>query len=216
MSDILRPMKGGPSWIYNERYTIEAKAEGTPNRRTMMGPMLQALLEDRFHLKVHQETEEAAVYALTVAKSGPKLQRLEEGGCTPIAAGPTPGQNKPRCGTVHSGRSGTNRTFDVVGLSVAGFSGLLRGFLDRPVIDKTELTGLFNFHLEFAPDEFTKGIFFSSDDSTSSGVSATPSDQSLGQSIFGALQQQLGLKLEQAKGPHGFLVIDHVGGLSEN
>jgi len=233
MSDLLQPMKGGPSWIYSERYTVEAKADGAPNRRTVMGPMLQALLEERFHLRVHQDTEQIGEYALTLAKGGPKLQRLKEGGCAPLSTsnGGGPTNQGPRCATVHSGRSGTNRTLDVVGMSVAGFSGVLRNFVDRPILDKTGLAGLYVFHLEYAPDEFAKGIY-SGDDSPSgrcavvSGdeaqsehkgwLSAAPSDPSSGQSIFGALQQQLGLKLEPTKGPHGFLVIDQVKGLSEN
>ena len=220
MSDIVQPMKGGPSWIYSERYDIEAKAESDPSRKTMMGPMLQLLLEGRFQLKVHRETEEIGVYALTVAKGGPKLQRLEEGACTPIGSSPdattSPAANpKPRCGAVRSGKNGTNKTLDVVGMTVGGFAGLLRNFLDRPILDRTGITGTYHFHLEYAPDEFRNGIYSGDDspDGAARGITPNPAG---GLSIFGALQQQLGLKLEQAKGPHGLLVIDKVERPSEN
>jgi uncharacterized protein (TIGR03435 family) len=216
LSDILQPIKGGPAWIYSERYDVEAKAEGAPSKRTMMGPMLQALLEDRFQLKVHQETEEIPVYALTVAKGGAKLRPLEEGACTPIdsstrATPPAQGQT-PRCGTVRSGKNGTSKTLDVIGMSIGGFSKLLRNFLDRPIVDKTGIAGTFNFHLEYAPDELTPNGLFSGDDNPTVASANLPA----GPSILAAIQQQLGLKLEQTKGPHGFLVIDHVEKPSEN
>jgi uncharacterized protein (TIGR03435 family) len=78
------PIEGGPGWINSERYDINAKAEGTPGEGMMQGPMLQALLERRFKLKVHRETKEGAAYAITVAKSGAKLQPFKEGSCTPL------------------------------------------------------------------------------------------------------------------------------------
>jgi beta-lactamase regulating signal transducer with metallopeptidase domain len=73
-------VRGGPRWIGTETYYIEAKAEGTPERTVMMGPMLRALLEDRFKLKTHRELEEVPMYALTVAKGGLKIQPLGEDG----------------------------------------------------------------------------------------------------------------------------------------
>jgi uncharacterized protein (TIGR03435 family) len=68
------PIEGGPAWINSDRYEINAKAEGTPPEAMTHGPMLQALLEDRFKLKIHRETREIQAYLLTVAKNGPKLQ----------------------------------------------------------------------------------------------------------------------------------------------
>jgi hypothetical protein len=65
---------GGPKWIDSERYEILAKASGNPPTAVLLGPMLRALLEDRFHLKVHRETKEGRIYKLTVARNGPKLQ----------------------------------------------------------------------------------------------------------------------------------------------
>ncbi len=83
------PVEGGPAWLKSDRYEIVAKAAGDTSQDTMNGPMLQALLEDRFKLKVHRETREIPVYALTVAKAGPephplgpKLHPFKEGSCT--------------------------------------------------------------------------------------------------------------------------------------
>jgi hypothetical protein len=76
------PIEGGPPWIDSERYMIEAKAEGPVNRRVMQGPLLQAILENRFQLKTHRVSREAPIYVLTVAKGGPKLKRFQEGSCS--------------------------------------------------------------------------------------------------------------------------------------
>jgi uncharacterized protein (TIGR03435 family) len=97
-------IEGAPGWIESERYRINAKAEGPASLGMMREPMLQALLEDRFKVKVHHETRELPVYALTVAKNGLKVKRTAEGGCTPrdltqIQTPPGPGQN-PWCGTL--------------------------------------------------------------------------------------------------------------------
>ena len=71
-------LTGGPGWIRNDRYDIEAKPEGTPSREMMSGPMMQALLEDRFKLKIHREVKEVPVYDLVIAKGGPKVPKVDE------------------------------------------------------------------------------------------------------------------------------------------
>jgi uncharacterized protein (TIGR03435 family) len=76
------PIKGGPDWIHSEVYEITAKAEGLLGVEMMQGPMLQALLEDRFQLKIHRETNGGPVYALTLAAGGSKLKPFQEGTCT--------------------------------------------------------------------------------------------------------------------------------------
>jgi uncharacterized protein (TIGR03435 family) len=196
------PVEGGPGWINTELYTIDAKAEGTPSHGVMHGPMLQALLEERFQLKVHRETREISVYALTVAKGGLKLKPFQEGSCTPIDFDayfaqfpppplPEPPQGQRYC-TTRGTSKGLNNLVEAEGMSLDLFTRDYLGRLDRPVINRTGLAGLFDFRLEFAPDE-------------------TVSDDPAGApSIFTALQQQLGLKLEAAKGPGEFLVIDRV------
>jgi uncharacterized protein (TIGR03435 family) len=188
-------ISGGPGWIDSDRFDIEAKAEGDASEEMMAGPMLQTLLEDRFRLKVHRETRERPVYALTVAKSGLKLQPLKEA-CHP----PDP------CGVAKMRPNGQNMTLDVHAMGMVDFAGSLG--LDRPVIDKTGVAGIFDFHLEFVLDGATPGNPFGNHDPASSGDGAAPS-------IFTAIQA-LGLRLESAKGPVEFLVIDHVEKPSAN
>lgn len=170
--------------------------------------MMQAILEDRFKLKIHRETREIPVYALTVAKGGLKIQPLKEGDCIvmdyadPKPAPLAPGQQS--CDFSMMGRKGSIRTGDFRGMTMATFAQRL-GILDRPVIDKTGVAGMFNFHVEFAFDDSTPGI------------RPAPSDEpGGGPSIFTAVQEQLGLKLEPAKGPGEFLVIDSVERPTEN
>src|SRR5580658_4715292 len=88
------PISGGPSWINSERYDVNAKGEGNADPEMMLGPMMQALLEDRFKLKMRRETREVSVYDLTVAKNGPKLKPSKEGICdvTKLPGPPSPGQ----------------------------------------------------------------------------------------------------------------------------
>jgi uncharacterized protein (TIGR03435 family) len=199
-------IEGGPAWINSERYQINAKAEGEAGPEMMMGPMMQALLEDRFNLKLHRETREAPVYALTVAKGGLKLQPFREGSCTPSYDTLRVSEQPPVCKARVSSKRQNLLTIDGQGMTLDEFSGLVLtasafGFkLDRPLVNKTGVTGRFDFHLEFAIDD-VQGV-------SSSGAA--------GPSIFTAVQQQLGLKLEATKGPAEFLVIDHVEKPSEN
>ena len=202
------PIVGGPAWINSESYNINAKAEGNASMEMMLGPMLQALLEDRFGLKVHRETRTVPAYALTVTKRGPRLQPAKEG-CTPIdpTTAPQPGQKQlcggPTNGTI-AGKSSI--TLDAHGLSLNEFSKSLASIMGRPVVDKTGITGKFDFDLEFLPDESSAGL----------RVRLASSDSPNATSIFTAIQEQLGLKLESTRGPGEFLVIDHIERPSEN
>jgi uncharacterized protein (TIGR03435 family) len=200
------PIEGGPNWISSERYTINAEAEGAPTRAMMAGPMLQSLLEERLKLKVHRATREVPVYALNVAKGGPKLNPFKEGSCisvdlTSFSQAPlAPGEKRCRSlGAI----SGPMWTVDAEGITIEGFLDfLVFPTVDRPIIDKTGISGRFNFHLAYA-------------NPTLGGDPAAPSDP-VGPSIFTAVQEQLGLKLEPTKGPGEFLIIDHVERPSEN
>ena len=92
------PIEKAPAWISSDLYTIEAKAEGAPGQPVMLGPMMQSLLEDRFHLKLHRETRSGAAYELTVAKGGSRLKN-NDGTCSvdvPSAAVPRDPQQDVR------------------------------------------------------------------------------------------------------------------------
>jgi len=211
-------IEGGPAWINSDRYEIVAKAEGDASQAgqasvasqgMMNGPMMQAVLEDRFKLKTHRETREVPVYALTVARSGPKLQPFVEGTCIPLAARtsseqPAPGQT-PFCKNRISIKR-PNLVADVQATTLSDFAGTLGIALDRPLVDKTAIAGKFDFHLEFAIDESTP----------LGGPAVEAPDPARGASIFTAVQEQLGLRIESAKGSVEVLVIDHVEKPDEN
>ena len=186
---------GGPDWIHTLRWDIRAKAEGEEGRMqsAQFEEMLRALLEDRFQLKVNHETREMPVYTLLVAKNGPKLN---------LSTGASRGvQMRP--GTLTFTKSTT--------ATLAAQLSLLTG---RVVIDKTGLEGDYDFELRWAqePGQGSPDAF---------GLSAVASDtpppvDANGPSIFTALQEQLGLRLESQKGPVEMLVIDRVERASEN
>lgn len=172
-------MQGGKAgWIESERWSIQAKAEGItdiprwspPNIPEIMASRLRGLLEERFLLRIHREQQLQPSYLLTEAKAGSKLIRAEKG----------PGQSGIKAGP---------GVLIGVAATMEQIVGYLNRLLDRPLIDKTGLTGNFNFKLQFAPE------------STAAELSNDPS-------LFTALQEQLGLKLESAKLPAEILVID--------
>lgn len=221
----LPPIEGAPAWINSERYTINALAEGNPRMDLMIGPMLRGLLQDRFQLKTHLETREVSAYALTVAKGGSKLKPHEDGNCidigmvnrltTPPPPFPASGERPIVCGMNRPGnRLGPNSILDIPGVSLDYFARTILGIAiwDRPVINKTGLTGLFDIHFEFAREAGNPYEYRSRDGEAP--TIAAPGEA--GPSIFTALQEQLGLKLEAAKASREFLVIDRVDRPSEN
>lgn len=199
-------VEGGPSWIYSDRYTIEATVNGVPSNAMMQGPMLQAILEDRFKVKVHTETREVPVYHVTVAPGGLKLRPFKPGTCVPInvhreepVPPPLP-QGQRYCDSFVTPK-GSTLSIHAEGSSVEEFVTLFLStlsFAERRVIDRSGVTGLFDIELEFTPPR-------SADDPTAAGVS-----------IFTALREQLGLRLESARGQGQFLVIDSVEHPTEN
>jgi uncharacterized protein (TIGR03435 family) len=205
-------VEGGPAWINSVRYQIDAKANSASGQAMMRGPMLQTLLEDRLKLKIHHETREVPAYALTVAKGGLKLHPFQEGSCIPRdfplffeQFPPQPFPELPlgqKYCAVRTTENGGSVTLEAAAMSIDDFTKYSLPELDRPVVNKTGITGLFDFHLEYAPDE-------------PAGAGATPAEVA-GPSIFTALERQLGLKPELAKAPGDFLVIDHVERPSAN
>jgi uncharacterized protein (TIGR03435 family) len=200
---IFSPVEGGPDWINSEQYDINAKAEGNANSDLMNGPMLQTLLEDRFKLKIHRETREVPGFALTGAKGGPKLEPFVEGTCVPYVTDSTLPPGKHFCDRAWlTGASSVTMNF--VGASMTTLAQDLSYRVGRPVVDRTGVAGLHDFRLDFAPDESTPTLH-----------PIANSDAS-GTSIFTALQEQLRLRLESAKGVGEFLVIDHIERPTEN
>jgi uncharacterized protein (TIGR03435 family) len=191
-------VSGGPGWINSDQYDIEAKAEGNPSQ-DQMRLMLQALLQDRFKLALHHDTKELPIYELTVAKGGLKLQPLKPGDCIVFDRDhpPAPGQKSSAyCGNLSNGRG----SFDASNASMADIARMFSFQLGRVVVDKTGITGEFPVHLKFAPDE----------------VAGVPPPADAGPSFFTAVQEQLGLKVESAKGPVEVLIIDHAEKPSED
>ncbi len=196
---------GAPDWMGSSRYNITAKAQGETPMDQMFGPMLQVLLEDRFRLKVHRETRELPVYTMTIAKGGLKILATKEGSCIPLDLNHADQPSPNFCGRMTGKANGMHITDDAYGMSMAEIaSRFLANRLDRPVIDKTGLAGLFDAHLEFVRDNAA-----ATPDNPDAAADTAPS-------IFTAVQEQLGLKLSPDKGPVEVLVIDHVEKLSEN
>ena len=204
---------GGPAWIRSDMYQIIAKAEGTPSQEMMRGPMMQVLLAERFKLQVHRESREVPVYVMTVAKGGAKLQPFQEGSCTPVdrtkGPVPLPATGPQGCMFQYGNRKGANLVLDAQGTNLTDFGHLLAFGFDRPVIDKTGIAGKFDFHLEFTPDESTPKFLGGTDRDGGPPSPAAAASDPVGPSIMTAIQQ-LGLKLEPAKGPKELLVIDRL------
>ena len=205
----LPSIEGGPSWITSDRYTIVAKADGPAEPAMLRGPMLQMFLEERFNLKVHRETRGADVYALIVGKGGSKLKPFVDGSCVDRRPTIPPTPPPPLDAGQHycAGFTrvvGTNLVLDAEGITTDDLARLFLGIAaaDRPVIDRTGLKGRFVVHLEYAPSE-TFRARISADRGADFGEPTAAE-------IFTAVQEQLGLKLEAARGTQDVLVIDRV------
>jgi uncharacterized protein (TIGR03435 family) len=183
-------ISGAPAWLDSEKYDIVAKPEGGANP-DQIKLMLQALLAERFKLTMRHESKELPVYALVVGKSGPKFQASKDSG--------GPGRRG-----IQMGRGlieGQQMTMEM-------FADQLSGMAGRTVLDKTGLTGSYDLRLEFTPDESQAQMF--------NGPGGSPPPDPNGPSLFAAVQEQLGLKLEAQKGPVTVYVIDRVEKPTEN
>jgi uncharacterized protein (TIGR03435 family) len=157
----------GPAWLNDVRYDVDARTlEGYT--RQQLGPLLRALLSERFKLEVHHETREVGGYALVVAKGGPKFREAD----------------RPRdYFTSRPGLISCSRA------TMHELVGALGGRLGRPVLDKTDLAASYDLKLEWAPDETTADTL---------------------PSLFTALQEQLGLRLETQKVPVDVVIVDRI------
>lgn len=170
---------GGPNWLDSDLYDLVAKAEKSDASPDDIRAMFQTLLADRFQLKIHRETKVLTVYSLEVGRNGSKLIEAKVGEAAVIGNAPTGGL------TVQKG-------------SVRLLVNTLANILGAPVVDKTGLTGTYDFTLQWT------------------NPSALNGPDSEFPSLVTAVQEQLGLRLESQKGPGEILVVDHAEKASAN
>jgi uncharacterized protein (TIGR03435 family) len=191
-----------PGWAKTEKFDVEAKvspADVEEYKKLTMAQrqlMMQALLADRFKLQAHRETKEQPVYQLQVMKSGSKLREAK------------PGEGNEAGGSMKRSRDQLEGT----GVMMSQLVSALTQTVSRTVMDKTGLTGRYDFTLHWTPDEEGVPVLKAADNTQPTNEVAAAS----GPSIFTAVQEQLGLRLEPARGPVECLVIDHVEQPSEN
>ena len=232
-------VRGGPDWVRSTLYTIEAVATGAADAQTMRGPMLRALLERRFGLKVHVETEQFQVPQLAVAPGGLKMK---EATCTISGPAPAP----PPGDRAAEAAMAARRNLDVVrqnldaarrGAPISGFCGMagamngpnqvivMNGFgareivvflssrlLGTALINRTGIpdTASFSFVLEFVPDDSLGREFLDQVTGGDRQIASDPSTVPRAPGFATALEEQLGLRLERVRVPREFIVIDQV------
>jgi uncharacterized protein (TIGR03435 family) len=225
-------VRNAPDWATSERYTVEAVAGAgrSPDAQALRGPMLQRLLERRFQLQAHIESEQVPAFALAVARGGLKIKTVTPDACDELPARPgsllffghpgsvlTPPRSfadvrkgqRPSCG-MWGGRNGPNQV--VVGGDVP-----LEALMQRlgfalggvRVVNRSGVTGRFNFILEYVLDENTPGPL------QARGLNLPPppgaaNDVPPAATIYSALEEQLGLRLERAHASREFIVIDRI------
>jgi uncharacterized protein (TIGR03435 family) len=160
----------GPPWITVEKYEISAVMPAGSDR-SQAPEMLRTLLDQRFHLQLRRETRKVAAYALVVAKGGPKLTAVAGPEGRNIAAGFPNGRVRAKSATI------------------ATFADMLSKALDRPIVNETGLTGLYDFDLTYSPE-----------------LSATTAES--GPTLMDALQSQLGFKLEKREAQVEVLIVE--------
>jgi uncharacterized protein (TIGR03435 family) len=210
---------GGPSWISSERYDIDAKLDDSqvePLEKLPTGQHLlqtrlrvQSLLADRFKLVVRDETKEVPVYALVIAKNGPKFQEAKPGDTYPNGLKGPDGRSHPGLMSMAGGHL-TGQA-----IPMATLAGLLSLPLGRTVLDRTGLKGDYDFTLQWTPHQRPAGMPMGPEGGKP-GTDNPPPPDSSGPSIFTAIQEQLGLKLESTKGPVEVIVIEHIERPSAN
>jgi uncharacterized protein (TIGR03435 family) len=190
------PVIGGPDWLNDHYFTVEAKcdhsvddkmAKLTDDQSTAeKRHMLQVLLADRFHLKGHTETKESSVYLLTIAKSGSKLHETKVNTDDPNHVTPA---NAGVDVQAHGGAQGLE--FVVHSANLRALAAMLTSQIETPVVDHTGLTGYYDFTLQF-------------------GRPWSANNPDAWPDLVTAVQEQLGLKLESTKAPIEVFVIDHM------
>jgi uncharacterized protein (TIGR03435 family) len=202
----------GPDWMGSQRFDISAKLPDGATRE-QVGPMLQTLLEDRFQLKVHRGSKEFSVYALTVGKNGLKVKEsAQEDGPeavnVDVSANGRSGTTTVNLGKGSSLSYGENK-LTATKVTMAVLADQLGRFMDRPVVDQTDLKGTYDFSMEFTQEEF---LVLRIRLAVAGGVQLPPQalqllENSSDAPVLSAIQA-LGLKLESKKAPLETLVVD--------
>ena len=197
------PVVGAPDWVANTFYDIKARSDEAADARLAKltdnevrlekRNAIRVMLADRLGLKTHLETRNSAIYYLTVAKGGVKMQAVPV--APPPADGSAPGAPPPADVKAHGGQHGLE--FDGTNSPIRAITGALSSMVEAPVVDKTGLLGTYNYTLQFGRE-----------------WSATDPDS--WPSIFTAVQEQLGLKLESVHENVPNLVVDHITNPTEN
>jgi bla regulator protein blaR1 len=191
-------LTGGPGWLETDRWDIVAKPETevprTPEGEKTLRKMMQALLAERFQLVVHKESKEMPVYAIVVAKGGPKLKASAADAKGPMM------------------RMGMG-TLEATKVPLSMLARALSDQVGRTVIDETRVAGDFDFKLEFAPDANGPMARMAAAEGKERPETPPDSDRP---TILAAVQEQLGLKLEARKAPVETVVVDKVEKATEN
>ena len=182
---------GGPGWIDVDRFDIVARAPEGATSASML-PRLRELLRERFRLVSHAESREQPIYALARSRAADPIDPDLKPSTVECSPG-TPANPCRMNGTIRS----TSGSVKATGQTMANFAAYLGNNVDRVVVDQTELPGRFDFELEWTADD-VRGL----------SVDAGPIGNNDRPSLFTALRDKLGLKLESARGPVQFLVID--------
>jgi uncharacterized protein (TIGR03435 family) len=206
---------GGPGWIANDRFDVEAKTSSNHSQPEMQS-MAQALLEDRFQLKWHYETRDMPVYNLVVVKEGRmKLSADQDPASTAVSPSPVPSVPLRR-GAITAvsmePRGPSGLILHMIGNAapMPALVNMLEGWANRPVFDKTGLKGLFDIHVPFSSEATSGAWILPTNETRAAGAPDT------GVSLFTAIQEELGLKLESSKAPLEVLVIDSIQKPTEN
>jgi uncharacterized protein (TIGR03435 family) len=200
-----------PTWTDSDLFDVEGKSDSDRISEAQMALFVQSLLRDRFQLKAHTEMRELPIYELRLAKSEPKIKASENQTVVPPQPGISFKPDMPPPGFLAVSRS-VSGTIRIVGTAIplSDFVISLSRQVNRPVIDKTNLTGLFDLRLEFVPDGVTSAP------PVAGQTAPVGASDPAGPFLLEAVERELGLKLESAKGPVEVLVIDSVSKPTEN
>jgi len=207
---------GGPNWIATEKFDADGKVEDSfagkmralphEQQQSELRLMVRSLLADRFKLEVAHETKELPIYTLVVARDGPKLEEVEAPdpkSSVPFAEPPAPGGSLPPGQVLLSVFTNGRASLAGKASSMPNFAAMLSMQLGRYVDDETGLRGSYDFLLSYSRDGLAGGPVIIGPDGAASQNSGGPS-------IFTAIQEQLGLKLESGKGPVNTIAVQHI------